>query len=96
MVLVTIVAVTGSPDGAPPLTPKAQKILRSGVNLPVEFVVQADSIPDDDDDVATWDQGFERDLVSALNDEQQGLHSLADTQWATELVLHDSQVAVGT
>ena len=95
MVIVTIVALTGTPDGAPPLTPKAQKIMRSGVVLPVEFVVQADSI-DDAEDEAAWDLGFEQDLVNALNDEQQGLPSLATTQWATELVLHDSQVAVGT
>lgn len=95
MVIVTIVALTGTPDGAPPLTPKAQKIMRSGVVLPVEFVVQADSI-DDAEDEAAWDLGFEQDLVNALNDEQQGLPSLDTTQWATELVLHDSQVAVGT
>lgn len=100
MMLVTIVAVSSaSDDGTQQLPPKAQDILRSGVFLPLEFVVQADSI-DRAEDEAAWDLGFEQDLVTALNDRTEGLPSLGSNennrlrQWTTDLVLTESQVAV--
>ena len=103
MVLVTIIAVNSPVDKDPPLPEKAQNLLSSGAPfLPVQFIVKASYLPDSSDfeAIEAWNDGFERDLVTALNDEDGGLPSLRNDEqglnvYTTDLVLHERQVAVG-
>jgi len=99
MLLVTIIAVSSSDDGAmPPLRPSAAALQSRGVTLPVEFIVDADSI-DAEEEPETWIRGFEQNVVAALNDPQQGLPSLGQAAgqeaFRTDLQLDVSTVQVG-
>ena len=105
MVLVTIIAVSSSSDDADSGSGLPSKISGGGNFFVVQFVVKASSI-DNAESIDAWKLGFEQDLAAALNDNDQGLPSLRvpdpdggddhTSKYATELVVHEDNVAVGS
>lgn len=117
MVLVTIVSVNSATAGSGQLdmTDKAKGLMLSGVVQRVDFVVGTDDEHWDEnaleDTDRTWITNFERDLATALNNEDRGLPCLGTAddpqcdpehvdkcaQWRTMLRVHaESQIAVGS